>query len=79
VMNITYSKRQVGRFRLGVSHLLKNYQKYRVMPISSQYTDSDSNLDAAAEYDRRICHSLLKAKVEDPVEPVWLHYQHNKR
>lgn len=33
-------------------------------------------LDAAAEYDRRICHSLLKAKVEDPVDPYGFHYQH---
>lgn len=33
-------------------------------------------LDAAAEYDRRICHSLLKAKVEDPVDPYGFYYQH---
>jgi len=33
-------------------------------------------LDAAAEYDRRISHSLLKGKVADPIDPYGFYYQH---
>ncbi len=33
-------------------------------------------LDQSAEYDKRLCHALLKKKVEDPIDPYGFYYQH---